>query len=116
MGEGRFTHRFVVNEHLDVVWDTSEERVQVLVDENPVLHCSFLVANVSASDSTVKSIDDLAERAGAHELENKDLRKMLSIEEGIQAHASNIQAWAEHGYDTRLLHSNIAFTLLKREA
>ncbi|KKL47399.1 hypothetical protein LCGC14_2335940, partial [marine sediment metagenome] len=29
------------------------------------------------------------------------------------AHCSNIQAWVEHGYDTCILHSNLAFPLLK---
>ena len=28
-------------------------------------------------------------------------------------HCSNIQAWVEHDYDTRILHSNLAFPLLK---
>ncbi len=28
-------------------------------------------------------------------------------------HCSNLQAWVEHDYDTRLLHSNLAFPLLK---
>ena len=30
------------------------------------------------------------------------------------AHCSNIQAWIENNYDTRLLHKNLAFPLLKR--
>jgi len=29
-------------------------------------------------------------------------------------HCSNLHAWAENNYDTRLLHSNLAFPLLKR--
>ena len=29
-------------------------------------------------------------------------------------HASNLQAWVENNYDTRLLHRNIAFPLLQR--
>ncbi len=29
-------------------------------------------------------------------------------------HCSNLQAWAEQDYDTRLLHRNIAFPLLKK--
>jgi tetratricopeptide (TPR) repeat protein len=57
--------------------------------------------------------DDLAGREGARRLEGKAVRKLLTIKEEVLAHASNIQAWAEHDYDTRLLHSNIAFPLLK---
>jgi hypothetical protein len=108
-----FTHRFVVNEHLDIAWDAMSERVRVLVDGKPLLHCSFLVVTVSATDGEVSSIDDLAARWEARKLEGRSVRDIMSVEEEVQAHASNIQAWAEHGYDTRILHSNIAFPLLK---
>ncbi len=113
MARERFTRRFVVNEYIDVAWDEEEERVQVLVAGEPVLHCAFLVAAISPTDDEVSSIDDLAEREGARQLEGKDVRELLSIDEEVRAHASNIQAWAENGYNTRLLHSNISFTLLK---
>ena len=43
-------------------------------------------------------------------------RNMISSEEEFTGHCSNIQAWAENGYDTRILHRNLAFPLLKRLA
>ncbi|MEX2757571.1 MAG: leucine-rich repeat domain-containing protein, partial [Candidatus Sigynarchaeota archaeon] len=43
-------------------------------------------------------------------------RKWLSPAEEVLAHASNLQAWVENDYDTRLLHANIAFPLLKELA
>ncbi len=113
MAGERFTRRFVVNEYIDVAWDEEKERVQVLVAGEPVLHCAFLVAAISPTDDEVSSIDDLTERDGARRLQGKDVRELLSIDEEVRAHASNIQAWAENGYNTRLLHSNISFTLLK---
>jgi tetratricopeptide (TPR) repeat protein len=113
MDEGRFKHRFVVNEHLDVAWDTEDKRVRVLVDGKPFLYCSFLIAAVNASNGEISSIDDLASVDGARRLAGKSVRDLLSVEEEVLAHASNIQAWAENGYNTRLLHSNIAFPLLR---
>ncbi len=113
MSESQFTHRFVINEHLDVAWDSKEDRVQVLVDGKPVLHCAFLVAAVSPIDDDITCIDDLTSVDGFQTLESKSVRGILTIEEEVHAHASNIQAWAEHDYDPHLLHSNIAFTLLK---
>jgi tetratricopeptide (TPR) repeat protein len=109
----RFMHRFVVNEHLDVAWDTQDVRVRVLVDGKPISQCVFIVANVSPTNQEIKSIDDLARLPGAHQMAGRATRMLLSIEEEVAAHASNIQAWAEHDYDTRLLHSNIAFPVLK---
>ncbi len=113
MNGEHFKYRFVVNEHLDVAWDKEEKRVQVLVDGKPVLHCAFLVANVSPTDVEIESIDDLGERKDTKVLEGRNARKFLSVEEEVAAHASNIQAWAENDYNTRLLHSNIAFPVLK---
>lgn len=109
-------HCIGINNHLDVAWDMKDERVQVLVDGRPVLHCAFLVADISPVDESIESIDDLARATGARQLEGQSIRDIMTIEEEVFAHASNIQAWAEHGYDTRLLHSNIAFPLLKELA
>ncbi len=41
--------------------------------------------------------------------------KKVSItpKEEFWGHCSNLQAWAEHNYDTRILHSNLSFPLLK---
>lgn len=38
----------------------------------------------------------------------------ITPEEEFWGHCSNLQAWVENNYDTRLLHSNIAFPLLKK--
>lgn len=35
-------------------------------------------------------------------------------EDEFWGHCSNLQTWAEHNYDTRLLHRNLAFPLLKK--
>ncbi|MEX2719637.1 MAG: leucine-rich repeat domain-containing protein, partial [Candidatus Sigynarchaeota archaeon] len=52
----------------------------------------------------------------ARVLEGTSVRKYLTPAEEVLAHASNLQAWVENNYDTRLLHSNIAFPLLKELA
>ncbi|MFW9939442.1 MAG: hypothetical protein ACFFFT_00280 [Candidatus Thorarchaeota archaeon] len=39
--------------------------------------------------------------------------RSITPEQEFWGHCSNIQAWAEHDYDTRLLHSNLSFPLLK---
>ncbi len=40
----------------------------------------------------------------------------ITPEEEFWGHCSNLQAWVEHDYDTRLLHSNLSFPLLRRLA
>jgi len=66
-------------------------------------------------EKDVNSIDEAAEKLSndlEEDLEPKDLG--ITSEEMFLGHCSNIQAWVEHGFDTRLLHSNLAFPLLKR--
>ncbi len=67
--------------------------------------------------SNVQDIDsiDKLETLGNHVLEDMNYISNLKItpKEEFFGHCSNIQAWAENGYDTRILHRNLAFPLLK---
>ncbi|MHA1492280.1 MAG: leucine-rich repeat domain-containing protein, partial [Promethearchaeota archaeon] len=60
--------------------------------------------------------DDAAERLDHSTEEGSSDIVIIPPETEFWAHCSNLQAWAEHGYNTRLLHSNIAFPLLKKLA
>lgn len=51
----------------------------------------------------IESIDEAAEAFEAYE-----------AAEAFWGHCSNLQAWYENNYDTRLLHSNLSFPLLKK--
>jgi len=112
MAGERFIHRVVINEYLDVAWDTADERVHVLIAGEPFIHCKFLIARVTPTDADVSSIDDLARERKAKKFEHGGIRNYLTVQEEVFARASNIQAWADNDYDTRLLHSNISFPLL----
>lgn len=63
---------------------------------------------------SVESIDELAERFD-HSLKQR-LPEVIDIPAETQfwAHCSNIQTWAEHDYDSKMLHSNLSFPLLKK--
>jgi len=80
--------------------------------------CKFLILNVPTNHSEtydVKSIDEASEtlrgELGKMEEANDNI---LTPEEEFRGHCSNIQAWVEHGYDTRLMHRNLAFPLLQK--
>jgi len=66
-----------------------------------------------SEDYDVKSIDDASETLNADLEHNKSSYKISPLEE-FQGHCSNLQTWVENDYDTRLLHRNLAFPLLKR--
>jgi len=63
----------------------------------------------------IGSIDE-AQAMYNNDLEEKITPEQLGIsfEQEFWAHCSNLQAWYENNYDTRLLHSNISFPLLKK--
>lgn len=44
----------------------------------------------------------------------EEANPFISPLEEFWAHSSNLQVWEEQDYDTRLLHSNLAFPLLKK--
>jgi hypothetical protein len=61
----------------------------------------------------IDSIDEAAEKLDRSMETNQSIRREITPEVEFWGHCSNIQAWAENDYDTRLLHRNLAFPLLK---
>ncbi len=94
--------------------------IMIYVNGKPFIQCSFLLFTIPTEvfdkTETVNSIDEAAkflnpimERGIPHFLKHE-----IKPEEIFWGHCSNIQAWTEHNYDTRLLHRNLAFPLLKK--
>ncbi|MFX1395476.1 MAG: leucine-rich repeat domain-containing protein [Promethearchaeota archaeon] len=75
------------------------------------IQCSHIMVSSSLNDfseTKIDSIDDLEQFHNEFQGE-VDLDPM----EEFWGHCSNIQAWVENGFDSRLLHSNLSFPLLK---
>ncbi|MBD3340132.1 MAG: hypothetical protein GF353_13550 [Candidatus Lokiarchaeota archaeon] len=116
---------FHINEYLSVEFschpEDSDEIATVFVASKRFLKCAVLAINIptginlSNSSQKIQSVDELAAIFSENNAENFD-RMKLSPKQIFWAHCSNLQAWAEHNYDTRLLHRNIAFPLLKELA
>ncbi|GAH32500.1 unnamed protein product, partial [marine sediment metagenome] len=62
----------------------------------------------------IESIDEAAERLDKSMEEGNENELEISPETEFWGHCSNLQVWYEHNYNTRLLHSNLAFPLLKK--
>jgi len=120
LSEEQYLRRFVLNEHLDVVLD-NEGRTLILLDGEEYDMCKRLVLNISVDEipayNEISSIDDAAQRHATlfkgkgYEPEAQVIT--ISPEEEFFGHCSNLQAWVDHDYDTRLLHSNLSFNLLR---
>ncbi|MBA7538666.1 hypothetical protein ES705_30943 [subsurface metagenome] len=69
------------------------------IDEAEVLYKSSM-------DEIIDELDVLSENR------EEEIYEIVPEEE-FRAHVSNLQAWVEYDYDTRLLHRSLAFPLLK---
>lgn len=105
-------NEFKINKFITVKQENN--KVNIYVKNEKFSQCKYLLMNIPINQiqefDEIDSIDEAAELLD-HSLEGDD--SQLSIEMEFWGHCSNLQAWAENNYDTRLLHSNLAFPLLK---
>ncbi len=79
--------------------------------------CKFLLLNIPVENISkfdeIQSIDEAAEILDKS-MEGRSRKNILiPPEQEFWGHCSNLQAWTELNYDTRVLHSNLSFPLLK---
>ncbi len=107
---------FVVNEYITLKLE--DEETVIYVDGRSFMQCNFLLLNIPLKDQTdFDEIDSIDEAEGYldHSMNGVDARySSIPPDTLFWGHCSNFQAWAENNYDTRLLHRNLAFPLLKR--
>jgi hypothetical protein len=106
---------FRVNDFIKVKLEKGETNIYV----NDILfnQCKFVIVN-----RNIDEIEDLLELESVDELLDKSDQDMdfeleqfaVPVETKFWAHCSNLQTWFENNYDTRLLHSNLSFPLLKK--
>jgi len=100
----------LVQEH-----SNSSLKTVIFFNNTQFRHCKRLIVNIPEKDisnfDNIESIDDIIQD---RYLKKNFPRKIeISPEEEFWAHCSNLQAWVEHNYDTRLLDSTLSFPLLK---
>ena len=80
--------------------------------------CSYLLMNKRADKikeiSALDSVDEMEEKLDTDMESSEGKQFGIPPEAKFWAHSSNLQVWAENQYDTRMLHRNLAFPLLKR--
>ena len=107
---------FQINEFLTLKLEN--KITNIYVNEKLFTHCKFLLLNIPYNKikefDKIESIDEAAEKLD-HELEYQNKSKIkIHPEIEFWGHCSNIQAWVEYNYNPCLLHSNLAFPLLKK--
>jgi len=105
------TMKIMINEFMDIVIGNDSNVPKIYVAGKPFKKCMFLVTCLPVNEyEGINSIDELASIPSARNLEGKEIN--MEKEQVLQAHASNLIAWCENDYDTRILHSNLSFPLL----
>ena len=105
-------NEFKINKFITVKQENN--KVNIYVNNEKFSQCKYLLINIPINQiqkyDGINSIDEAAELLD-HSLEESE--PQISIETEFWGHCSNLQAWVENNYDTRLLHSNLAFPLLR---
>ncbi len=106
---------FKVNEFITLKLEGNS--TVIYVNGQKFNHCKYLLLKIPIDEietfDNFESIDEAAERLDkSMERGNKTVDVPPTTE--FWGHCSNLQVWSENNYDTRLLHSNLSFPLLKK--
>ncbi|MHA1194270.1 MAG: DNRLRE domain-containing protein [Promethearchaeota archaeon] len=102
-------------------------RTMIYVAGKRFIQCIRLILNIPKDNvpiyDEIDSIDEAAKLYSKHIYQNRIIAghparllnqsHSITPEQEFWGHCSNIQAWVEHDYDTRILMSNISFPLLR---
>ena len=109
---------FVINEFLTLKLE--DGKTNIYVKGERFNQCKFLLFEIPVEEikrfDEIESIDEVANMLGWSDenLIQGEVDYKIDPETEFWGHCSNLQVWVEHGYDTRLLHSNLSFPLLRK--
>jgi len=110
-------NEFKINEFITLKLENEE--TNIYIKDQLFNQCKNLLLNIPAENvsslNEIKSIDEAAEKLGWTEDGQMGITEGYSItpETEFWAHCSNLQLWVESNYNSNLIHSNLAFPLLK---
>ncbi len=109
-------NEFKVNEYITLRLE--DKKSNIYIKGELFQQCKFLLINIPVEEissfTKIESIDDAAGLLDPSLKEIECYHYNISSEEEFWAHCSNLQVWYENDYNTRLLHSNLAFSLLQK--
>ena len=107
---------FKVNEYITLKLE--DDITNLYVNDDLFRQCKLLLLNIPTDEDSgqIQSIDEAADNLGWSPFGQMapDIRHKIPPETQFWAHCSNIQAWIENEYNTKILHHSIAFPLLKK--
>jgi len=106
------SNEFIINNYITLKLEGG--RTVIYVNNRPFRQCMYLLINIPTDRireyDQIRSIDEAATYLNRKMERNHNL---IPPQTEFWGHCSNLQAWADNDYDTRILHRNLAFPLLK---
>jgi hypothetical protein len=104
--------KFKINDLVDL--RLKKNKTYIYIRNKKFIICAHILIDIPVKNihryDDIKSIDEAVELFKSTER----VKYMISPEEEFMGHCSNIQAFFENGLNTDILHTNIAFPLLKK--
>ncbi|MFX1366723.1 MAG: Rab family GTPase [Promethearchaeota archaeon] len=106
---------FRVNKYLTLRLENN--RTNIYVGRKLFNQCKYLLLNIARDRfedyDELESIDEASEKLDDSMHGSSFQKNYISPEVEFWGHCSNLQAWYENNYNTRLLHRNLSFSLLE---
>ena len=106
------TIKFKINDLVDL--RLKRNKTHIYINNQRFIICAHILIDIPVRNipryDEIKSIDEAIDSFKSTER----IKYMISPEEEFMGHCSNIQAFFENGLNTDILHTNIAFPLLKK--
>jgi len=107
---------FKVNEYIKLRLE--DEKTVIYVAGKRFSQCKHLLLNIPVNKieifNDISSIDDSEVLYSKLKRNIQEERMIIPLEAEFWGHCSNLQVWVENDYNTRLIHRNLAFPLLKK--
>lgn len=109
---------FAINKFLKLRLE--DDKTVIYVNDRKFNQCKFLLLEIPLNEITaledIDSIDDVAYRLDTllEQTRGDNEKYLIPPEVEFWGHCSNLQVWYENNYNTKLIHKNLAFPLLKR--
>ena len=118
MRKDRIMKEFKINKFLTLRLE--EDKTNIYINGKLFDQCKYLMLNIPVHNidryEEIQSIDEATDILGWNYEGQKGIKYEIDSESEFWGHCSNLQAWYENEYDTRLIHRNLAFPLLKELA
>jgi small GTP-binding protein len=106
---------FIINKYLKLRLECGN--TNIYVGGSIFKQCKYLLLDIPVTNvsnySDIESIDEAAEKLDSSMERGKPRKYHLSPDIEFWGHCSNLQVWYENDYDSRILHRNLAFPLLR---